>query len=320
MQITPSTLTFLFNNFNLKFQDAYRTAPEPWWSQIATMNPSTTAQETYAWASRSTQLRQWVGERQMRNIALYAQTIVNQDYEGTIEVDRNSILDDQLGAYNFAIDDLARASKKWPDTILLPSLRTGQSTLGFDGSNYFDTTHPVDKYPGQSGTASTQRNYWSSGMPLNFDNYQTVRATMMSYVGEDNLPLGIVPNLLVVPPQQEVIARLICEGDSVGPLVYGNASNAGVTNMAGANTNVLKGTAKVLVIPELSVDPNIWYLMDTSRGVKPFIFQQRQAPNILALTDPKSENVFKRKKYVFGVDTRGATQGSLWFLASKASN
>jgi phage major head subunit gpT-like protein len=311
MQITPSNLTWLFNNWNLMFQSGYdETAP--WWSQIATMKSSTTEQESYAFSSRVMQLREWVGEREMRSVGTYLQTIVNKDFESTVEVDRNKILDDTYGIFDFPMRDLGRAARKWPDVLLLNALQNGQTQACYDGQNFFDPAHPVDRYAGQIASG-TQQNYWSSGMALSFDNYQTVRKTMMEFKGEDGLPLGVTPNLLVVPAALEVTARLICEADSVAP------QTLGANTQVGANTNVLKGTAKVLIIPELANQPTQWYLMDTTKGMKPFVFQQRQAPNMITLRDPSNENVFKRKKFAFGVDTRGNAAGGLWFLASKAS-
>lgn len=315
MQITPSGLLYLFNSFNSIYQSGY-TSATPFWNQIATLKPSTTQQETYYWADRVARLRPWVGERQMRSISSLFQTITNVDFEDSIEVDRNKILDDTYGVYDFPIRDLGRAAAKWPDTLFFNPegtglLQVGQSTPCFDGANFFDTVHPWDTYKGQV-TSTNQQNYWASGMGLTFDNYQTVRATMMQYKGADGLPLNVMPNLLVVPPQLEVTARLIAEANSVAPGTLG--ANAQV----GANDNVLFNTAKVLVIPDL-ISATQWYLLDTSKGIKPFVFQQRQAPVQVALKDATSENVFKRKKYVFGVDTRGAAVGGLWFLAAKAS-
>ena len=312
MQITPSTLSYLFNQFDLRYQDAYRKAPEPWWNKIATEVPSTTEFNTYAWSDRVPQLREWIGERQARSLGAYSQQIINKPFELTIEVDRNKIEDDQLGAYSFSIDDIARAAKKHPDVLVLSALRTGQSIASFDGVNFFSATHPVSKYAGQSGTTATQSNYWSSSKPLTFDNYQDVRATMMGYLGADGLPLGVVPRLLVVPPQLEVTANLICNGDSVAPATLG-----GVTQV-GANYNPLKGTAQVLVIPELAVDATTWYLIDPSRSVMPFIYQNRKSPEFVQMTDPKSANVFNRNKFVYGVDLRANAGTSLWFLAAKA--
>jgi len=312
MQITPSTLNFLFNQFDLRYQDAYRASPEPWWPKVATRVPSGTEFNTYAWSSRVAQLREWVGDRMARSIAAYNHTVTNKHYEQTIEVDRDKIEDDQYGVYGFAIDDLARAARKFPDLLVLSQMRTGQSIASFDGVNFFDASHPVDKFQGQSGTSAVQKNYWSSGKALTFDNYQDVRATMMAYVGEDNVPLGVIPRLLVVPPQLEVTAKLICEAESVAP------GTLGAVTQVGANTNVLRGTAQVVVIPELAVDATTWYLIDNTRTVNPFVFQERKAPEFQQLTSPTSENVFKRNRFLYGVDTRAAAAPTLWFLAAKA--
>lgn len=311
MQITTGNLTFLFNAWNLQFQAGYGET-STYWQEMATKRPSSTEQESYAWASRVAELREWFGEREMRSIGTYVQTIANRDFESTVEVDRNKILDDTYGLFDFPMRDLGRAARKWPDRLLLQVLQNGQTQACYDGQNFFDTVHPVDKFAGQVASAN-QQNYWSSGQALTFDNYQTVRATMLAFKGEDGLPLGVTPNLLVVPPQLEVIGRLITEGDSVAPTTFG------ANTMVGANTNVLKGTAKILVIPELANQATTWYLMDTTKGFKPFVFQERQAPQIITLRDATNENVFKRKKFAFGVDVRGAAAGGLWFLASKAA-
>ncbi len=207
--------------------------------------------------------------------------------------------------------DLGRVARKWPDSLIVSALQNGQTTACYDGQNFFDTAHPIDKFAGQVASAN-QQNYWSTGKALTFDNYQTVRQTMMEFKGEDGLPLNVTPNLLVVPAALEVTARLICEADSVAP------QTLGANTQVGANTNILKNSAKVMVIPELGNQATTWYLLDTTKGFKPFVFQERQAPNMITLRDPSNENVFKRKKFVFGVDTRGAAAGGLWFLAAKA--
>jgi len=47
-----------------------------------------------------------------------------------------------------------------------------------------------------------------------------------------------------------------------------------------------------------------WYLFDTSRPVKPFIFQLRQNFQQTAMDAPQDEVVFNRKTYRYGVDAR----------------
>lgn len=58
-----------------------------------------------------------------------------------------------------------------------------------------------------------------------------------------------------------------------------------------------------------------WYLLDTSRAIKPVIFQERKRPQFVPMTDEDDENVFMRKEYLYGVDSRCNVGFGLWQLA-----
>lgn len=58
-----------------------------------------------------------------------------------------------------------------------------------------------------------------------------------------------------------------------------------------------------------------WYLLDTSRALKPVIFQDRKAPNFVAKTSETDDNVFDRNEYVYGVDSRCNVGFGFWQLA-----
>lgn len=58
-----------------------------------------------------------------------------------------------------------------------------------------------------------------------------------------------------------------------------------------------------------------WYLLDTSRAIKPFIFQLRRAVQLVRMDRADDEHAFMRKKYRYGVDYRGAAAYGLWQLA-----
>lgn len=61
-----------------------------------------------------------------------------------------------------------------------------------------------------------------------------------------------------------------------------------------------------------------WYLLDTSRALKPMIFQQRKAPKLVAKTAETDDNVFDRGEYVYGVDSRGNAGFGFWQMAYKS--
>lgn len=58
-----------------------------------------------------------------------------------------------------------------------------------------------------------------------------------------------------------------------------------------------------------------WFLLDTSRALKPLIFQDRIKPEFQAQDDPSDPNVVMRDKFIYGIRARGAAGYFLWQLA-----
>jgi phage major head subunit gpT-like protein len=77
---------------------------------------------------------------------------------------------------------------------------------------------------------------WGSRQTLSAANYAIGRAAIQNMKGDGGRPLGLVPNLLVVPPGLESQGRQILNSE------YGT----------GGVTNEWKGTAELLVVPWLS--------------------------------------------------------------------
>jgi phage major head subunit gpT-like protein len=307
MQISPAALEAMYYGFDSRFNGAFERTPA-WYDRIATQVPSTTKANRYHWMDLLPRMREWVGERVVQNLVARAFAIENKSYELTVEVDRDDIEDDNLGVYNGWVDTVAQQARKWPDDLLATLLQAGGATLCADGQYFFDTDHPVNA---DNSTLGTYSNLFTS-TALTAANYGTVRSTMMARNGADSKPLKVNPGLLVVPPALEFTARAILNSEIIAPGAAwaGNAANT-------AATNVYRNTADLLVIPELNNEPTVWYLLDVSRPLRPFIFQLRKAPEFVALFSPTDPNVFWRKKYVYGVDTRGNAGFTMPFLAAR---
>jgi phage major head subunit gpT-like protein len=58
-----------------------------------------------------------------------------------------------------------------------------------------------------------------------------------------------------------------------------------------------------------------WFLLDTTRMIRPLILQKRKPYNFVAKTAETDDNVFDRKEYVWGVDARLNVGYGLWQLA-----
>lgn len=77
---------------------------------------------------------------------------------------------------------------------------------------------------------------WGSKQELNGTNYGTARAALSGMKGDYGRPLGLTPNLLIVPPALEGAGRKLLNSEYA----------------SGGETNEWKGTAELLVVPWLA--------------------------------------------------------------------
>jgi phage major head subunit gpT-like protein len=296
MQITPSAIAAINKGFSLRFQEAFAKA-NPRYREFVTEVPSTGKSELHGFIDKLPRMREWLGERQLANLVAREFEIANKHLELSFEVDRDDIDDDRLGVYNPKLEMLAEQAAKYPDDLLV-ALMQNATGLCYDGQYFFDDDHPVNMDDAALGTQSNKL-----ALALSATNYATARAAMGVLKGSDDRPMGVRPTHLVVPPQLEGTARTILNADTI----------------ATGETNIWKGSAQLVVWDELAGEATTWYLMDHSRALKPFIFQNRKAPEFNYLTDPNAENVFMKKKFVYGVDARGNAGYGPWFLALKST-
>ena len=172
-------------------------------------------------------MREWLGQRVVKNLVAQTYTIQNRLFENTIGVPRVAIEDDKYGLFSPILTEMGKSAAEHPDELVFALLKAGFSTNCYDGQFFFDTDHPV----------SNGNNIINS-----VSNFQTG---------------------------------------------------------AGAP----------------------WYLLDTSRAIRPIIFQERLPYTLTQLTRDEEENVFKNDEYIYGVRGRANAGFGLWQLAfgSKAT-
>jgi phage major head subunit gpT-like protein len=89
-----------------------------------------------------------------------------------------------------------------------------------------------------------------------------------------------------------------------------------------ANHPVLNANGKPVTQSNLDDDNGAgpsWFVMDTTRALKPLIFQSRKEPQFVAKDAPTDDNVFDRAEFKYGVDRRGNAGFGFWQFA-QASN
>jgi phage major head subunit gpT-like protein len=319
MQITPSNLQFIFFQADMRFQSSYLQTVS-YADKVSSEMPSSARETHYGWLGRIPKMRQWLSERVINDLAAREYTLKNVPYEDTVRISKFDIEDDQLGVFNQGVEMLGLAAKQWRDDMLTQVIvaATGSTQLCYDGQPFFSGSHPQNPdVPGGTTFSNRFDGTTTGALALNATNYASVRSTMMSYTGEDGLPLGIIPTHLMVPPSLGVTARTILNAETIAvPVNSGSGVSPGG---AAQQTNVLKGTADVIENPFLT-NQNAWYVLCCAFPVRPFVIQIRQAPKFTYLVNPNDPNVFNTHDFVYGVDARGAAGVTLPFLAIMASS
>jgi phage major head subunit gpT-like protein len=264
-------------------------AAKPQWSKVAMEVPSTNKGNDYGWLGKLPRVREWIGDRVIQNLAAHGFTILNKDWELTIGVSRNDVEDDNLGVYNPLFQSMGNEMAMHPDELVFGLLAAGFTSLCYDGQYFFDSDHEVN---GQSVSNVTD-------LVLSATSYGAARTAMQSLTDEHGKSLRITPNLLVVPPQLEDKGKEILLKE----------------RLANGEDNIYYKSAELLAAPELAAYPTYWFLLDTTKPIKPLIFQQRQKPNFVAKDNPEDDNVFMKKEFLYGIDARHNAGYGLWQLA-----
>ena len=294
MIVNASTLKAIFVNLKTTFNNAFDAAPNQW-QDVAMVVPSTARSNDYKWLSGFPRMQKWIGDKAVKALSASGYSITNDDWEATVEVDRNDIEDDNLGIYAPQAQMAGFSAKQLPDEIVFDLVNKAFSTLCYDGQYFFDIDHPVN---GQSVSNKGNKKLSAASLAAAKASYGAGRTTMKKFKDDEGRPLNITPNILLVPPALEDEANTLMTVD----------------RLEDGKANPYKNTAKVVVAPWLTSD-DAWFLLDTTKPVKPFIYQERKKPVFVEQTDPQADNVFNRKKYKFGAEARAAGGYGFWQLA-----
>ena len=294
MLINAAALSAVFLNLRTDFNKAFQTAPSQW-ANVAMKVPSTSSQNDYKWLSAFPKMRKWVGDKQFKNLTAFTYTLVNDDWETTIEVDRNHIEDDTLGIYGPQAQMAGFSAAQLPDELVFALLNDGFTRTGYDGLAFFHEGHPV----GTTEVSNTDTvPLEASDLSAAQASYGMARTALRKRTDAEGRPLNINPTTLVVPPALEDTARALLS----------------MERLEDGKNNPYRNTAELVVSPWLTSD-TAWFLLDTRQPVKPLIYQERKAPVFVQQTEMNNDDVFNRRAFKYGAEARAAAGYAFWQLA-----
>lgn len=278
------------------------------YKEICTEVPSTKSVETYAWLGQLPKMREWVDERTLHGMAESNFSITNKDYEVTLSVNRNAIDDDQYGQVKIQAQMLGQEARRFYDEQLATVIEA--NGLCYDGQNFFDTDHVTGDSGSQSNAPAAASGYDVASAANAITVLKLVEAAMAAFKGDKGKLFGAKVTHVMVPPALEWTMR-----EAFDP-TYLTAGDPTATKIA-------KGRVKVIVNDYLTTAGTLEhtpiYWLDLSKPIKPFIFQNRQNVQFVALDKPDDYQNFMRKEILYGADMRCAFGFGLWQLAYKTT-
>jgi phage major head subunit gpT-like protein len=137
-------------------------AAKGFYEQVATVVDSDGASEAYPRLDMLPGIREWLGDRVIRDISVSNYTLVNRTFEQTVGIRREDIEDDRLGLLNLAVQQLGQNVGEFPDRLVWQAADVAQSTIGPDGQYFFDVDHASWD---ASGASISVANYQSGSSP-----------------------------------------------------------------------------------------------------------------------------------------------------------
>lgn len=307
-------MTALYQTYSFVFNQTFAGA-QTTYQRLVTQVPSSTLENYYPFSDELPQAREWIGERVLQNRAARNYVLKNRDWELTVKLNRNQVEDETFGFFgSTTIPFMARQAAKQPDYMLQDLIQNGDSSSStiyqaYDGQPFFSTSHPVNLDNSSLGTYSNRR----TGTALSANSLDAMMTAIAGFKAANNKIVGARATTLLAPPALATTARTIVNAQIVAPTAAfgGNAANVAVTN-------VMQNAVDIIVMPELAGEDTTWYLLDLNEFVKPFIYQQRKAPQFQVKDRPDDDNVFWQKEFIYGWDSRGAMGYSFPFLALQA--
>lgn len=256
--------------------------------------------EEYGWLGQSPSLVEWTDERKLKALNEFEYKIPNKDYEATLQVDRNSMKDDRMGAVKVRIDDLARKARIHPRKLCFEAIEAGEVELCYDGQPFFSNSHEE----GGSGVQSNLQTGTGVTLAQIKADIDKAEADMLSFKDDSGEPWN----------EGSVKLAIICH-----PQLKRKFDELNTLTMINNSENGMKGRISSVVYSSRLSDVNDWYIADVSEGMKPLVKQNRQDPEFNSL-EGDSDNGFMRKQYLYGIDYRVGFGYGLWQKMIKVKN
>lgn len=279
----------------------------PWVNGTSMLFPSDQASEIYEQLGQIPVMQEWVGGRDAKMLELLGKiTIINKHYESTLQVLLSEIRRDKTGQVQVRLNDqVTRAQAHWAK-LLTDLIKTGQTVAGQDGQFFFDTDHTEgNNTTNQDNDLTT--NITTAAAPTAVEMKTAIFdmiAKIIGYLDNENEPMNENASefLVMVPVNMMAAATAAIKA----PII---------TDSSGSQTNVLANivnfTINMAVNSRLTTTDEFYVFRTDGNGTKALI-RQEETPLIVTRLAEGSDEEFKNKRHLYGIDTWRNVGFGMW--------
>lgn len=202
--------------------------------------------------------KRWGGDRDAVTAEMKAIVIGSSPWERTVDIPIDILAAaqeagtlDALQPFLNKVPGIIRNAQKHRDIRSAAFLQDTTKTTALDGLAFFHAAHLIDP----SGRLAASRTYQNlrTSFGLNLANYATLRAYLRGIKDPSGVSsLGLQLTHLLVPPELENQALYVVRRANI-------LEDSDTNDAAAAVTNVFADDSAVIVAPELSNEPDVWY-------------------------------------------------------------
>jgi phage major head subunit gpT-like protein len=277
-----------------------------WINSVAMRMTSMQASEEYAWLGSSPALREFIGGRTPAELRELSFIISNKDFETSLRIQSKDMRRDKLGMIEVRINQLADRALDHPAKLLSTLILNGASATCYDGQYFFDTDHSE----GESGVQSNalSRAIVDKDKPTGDEMADSIMECIMAMYGfqdDRGEPMNQSARefTVMVGPSYLKAAMMAVKA------ILGTGGKSATLPTLSADF-----TINVVVNPRLSAWTDRFVVLRTDEAAKPFILQEEDIPDVVALGDG-SEYEQLNREHLYGIDWTGNVGYGYWQMA-----
>lgn len=231
--------------------------------------------------------------------------VVNDTYAISLEVGRNMLSDDQIGAIMQRVNEMTTIAMAFGNRLLIEAQEAGTVEGGWDGAAFYADAHPA------RGLAPAFDNLFAgTGTTV-----AALQADIASFVtgihrarGENGEPLAQDRTKFAIVHPQAIAANLnVALYGSIVPEVIQNVAGAENVAAAGITNERFRGLTFNPITDSRLTDDDDWYGHDVTMETRmPLFYVEREGVEAEVL-GPGTDHYVKNESALFKIRWRGAT-------------